>query len=122
MSGCLVLVLLTLRVTRHLLSFSLSNGIRNAVEASATLQSDENHSIVVTWGATDIDYWVAVMDRGIGIIGPIEAAFGVGKTGKRGHRGFGLTIARQAIETLGGSCTLQPIAEGGAHFEIRWDK
>ena len=105
-----------------LLSFSLSNGIRNAVEASATLQSDENHSIVVTWGATDIDYWVAVMDRGIGIIGPIEAAFGVGKTGKRGHRGFGLTIARQAIETLGGSCTLQPIAEGGAHFEIRWDK
>ena len=71
---------------------------------------------------TDVDYWVAVIDRGVGIIGPVESAFGIGKTAKRGHRGFGLPIARQAIETLGGSCTLQPIAEGGAHFEIRWEK
>ena len=107
---------------KALLGFALSNGIRNAVEAGATLRSDKNHTIVVTWGVTNIDYWVAVIDRGVGIIGPVQAAFGIGKTTKRGHRGFGLPIARQAIETLSGSCKLQPVAEGGAHFEIRWKK
>lgn len=105
-----------------LLSFALSNGIRNAVEAVVALGSNEPHSVIINWGETDIDYWVAVIDRGVGIVGPVESAFGVGKTTKRGHSGFGLAIARQAIETLGGSCTLQPAAEGGAHYEIRWEK
>lgn len=105
-----------------LLSFALSNGIRNAVEAVTALISDEPYRIIINWGETDIDYWVAVIDRGVGIVGPVESAFGIGKTTKRGHSGFGLSIARQAIENLGGSCTLQCIAEGGAHFEIRWEK
>jgi signal transduction histidine kinase len=105
-----------------LLSFALSNGIRNAVEAVVALGANEPHSVIINWGETDIDHWVAVIDRGVGIVGPVESAFGVGKTTKRGHSGFGLAIARQAIETLGGSCTLQPAAEGGAHYEIRWEK
>ena len=44
----------------------------------------EPHQIVVTWGETDIDYWTAVLDRGPGVVGPVESAFGIGKTTKRG--------------------------------------
>ena len=106
-----------------LIRLAISNGIRNAVEAvSGKIVSQDPHPIVITWGATDVDYWVAVLDRGPGLVGPAESAFGIGKTTKKGHSGFGLAIARQAIETLGGACTLHPSTEGGARFEIRWEK
>jgi signal transduction histidine kinase len=105
-----------------LVSLAASNGIRNAVDAIVSLEGTQPHQIIVSWGDTDIDYWVVVLDRGIGIVGPVEAAFEIGKTTKPGHSGFGLAIARQSIETLGGSCSLQPAAEGGTYFEIRWER
>ena len=107
---------------RALLRLAVSNGLRNAVEAVSNVQGGEPHQIIVSWGETDVDYWVAVLDRGPGLVGPAEAAFGIGKSTKRGHSGFGLAIARQAIETLGGGCTLQPATEGGARFEVRWER
>ena len=107
---------------RALLQLAISNGMRNAVEAVTGTPSDELHPIIVTWGETDVDYWVAVLDRGPGLVGPAESAFGVGRTTKKGHSGFGLAIARQAIETLGGACTLQLATDGGARFEVRWER
>lgn len=107
---------------RALVKLAVSNGVRNAVDSVESIDSIDSYPIIVTWGETDVDYWVAVLDRGTGIAGPVESAFGVGKTTKQGHSGFGLAIARQAAETLGGTCTLQPAAEGGAHFEIRWER
>lgn len=107
---------------RALVQFAVSNGVRNAVEAVICCVQNEPHPIVITWGKTDIDYWVAVLDHGTGVIGLTESAFDIGKTTKRGHSGFGLAIARQAVETLGGSCTLQSAADGGAHFEVRWER
>lgn len=105
-----------------LLRLAVSNGMRNAVEAVTSSEAEEAHSIVVTWGETDVDYWVAVLDRGPGLVGPVESAFGVGQSSKKGHSGFGLAIARQAIETLGGTCTLERALGGGAWFELRWER
>ena len=107
---------------RALLRMAFSNAARNAVEAVSDAAQEEPHPITVTWGATDIDYWVVVLDRGSGIVGPVESAFEVGTSTKRGHSGFGLTIAKQAIETLGGACSLQPATENGARFEVRWPR
>lgn len=103
---------------RALLRLALSNGIRNAIEAAA--DTTNPHAVVVNWGETDVDYWVAVVDQGSGVVGSTESAFGIGKTTKKGHSGFGLAIARQAAETLDGACTLQPATKGGARFELRW--
>ena len=105
-----------------LLRLAVTNGIRNSVEALCDSQLGQPHQIVVTWGETDVDYWAAVLDDGPGVVVPAETAFRVGNSTKDGHGGFGLRIARQAIETLGGSCNLFPGAGRGARFEIRWER
>jgi signal transduction histidine kinase len=104
-----------------LIRMAICNGVRNAIEAVYAIQTAEPHSVVVTWGSTDVDHWVAVLDQGPGIVGPVEAAFEMGKSTKIGHSGFGLAIAKQAIETLGGDVTLLQGANGGARYEVRWE-
>ena len=105
-----------------LLRLVFRNGIRNSIEAVLSSERIDPHPIVITWGETDVDYWTSILDRGPGFVGPAESAFGVGRTTKKNHSGFGLTIARQAVETLGGSCTLQPAKQRGTRFEIRWGR
>ena len=105
-----------------LLRLAISNGLRNAIEATFQSGATGDHSVVITWGRTDIDYWVTVLDRGPGISGSVEKAFDIGQTNKNGHAGFGLAIARQAIESLYGSSTLHPAQGGGTRFELRWDR
>ena len=106
-----------------LLRFAICNGLRNAIEAVSA--EANNHSfppVVVTWGETDVDYWVAVLDRGPGLSAPLEAVLGIGKTTKKGHSGFGLPIALSAIEALGGMVTLQAASDGGTKYELRWER
>lgn len=106
-----------------LLRFAICNGLRNAVEAvSGAAREHLSPSVVVTWGETDVDYWVAVLDQGPGLSVPLEAVLGVGKTTKMGHSGFGLPIARSAIEALGGTVSLQASSDGGTKYELRWDR
>lgn len=106
-----------------LLRFAICNGLRNAIEAVST-EANKHSSppVVVTWGETDVDYWVAVLDRGPGLSAPLEAVLGVGKTTKKGHSGFGLSIALSAIEALGGMVTLQAASDGGTKYELRWER
>lgn len=105
-----------------LLRLAVRNGLRNAIEAVAEFPSKDPHSVVLTWGETDIDYWIVVIDKGPGLIGPTGPVFELGKSRKLGHIGFGLAIARQAIETLGGNVSLEPAAGGGARYELRWER
>jgi len=101
----------------------VGNGIRNAVEAIESAQAaPQEHAVVVNWGETDTDYWVSVLDRGPGISGPIESAFEVGRSTKKRHSGFGLAIARQAVETLTGTVALEPARGGGAIYTARWKR
>jgi signal transduction histidine kinase len=107
----------------RLLTLAICNGLRNAIEAVEGVHKLKGgHSVVITWGTTDVDYWVVILDEGPGGVGVGEGAFNIGTTNKIGHIGFRLAIARQAINTLEGNVTLSPAQGGGARLELRWDK
>ena len=105
-----------------LLSLAISNGVRNSFEAVSEVKNPEQHSVVITWGETDVDYFVSILDQGVGFVGSSEAAFEFGKSNKDNHIGFGLPIARQAIESLNGTVQIEPNSDGGARFEVRWEQ
>jgi len=98
----------------------VANAIRNAVEASAGLHHTE--PIVVTWDATDRDYWIAVLDRGCGLPAGSQKIFEIGSTTKKGHFGMGLATAKQAALSLNGRISFFPREGGGVKFECRWPK
>ena len=99
------------------------NGLRNAVEAQqSSVRPTELHAVTISWGDTDVDYWVSILDHGNGINGPTETAFEIGNSTKKDHIGFGLAIARQAVETMIGSLSLEPAKDGGALYTARWRK
>ncbi|MCG7630592.1 hypothetical protein MHM88_22555 [Epibacterium sp. MM17-32] len=103
-----------------LLSIVLQNGLKNACEATKLANSDE--PIVIFWGQSDIENYISILDHGVGIVGPSEAAFEIGKTNKKGHTGFGLAIARMAMTTILGTVDLYPAKLGGMRFEMRWPR
>jgi signal transduction histidine kinase len=101
-----------------LLDIILSNGVRNALEA--TKESASTDPIVINWGETDRDYWMSVLDRGVGFPKGFSKVFEIGATTKKGHTGMGLALARQAAKSLSGEITLSPREPHGAKFEFRW--
>lgn len=115
----------------RLLKLALRNGIRNAVEASKQIEAAyqvrdidpevrERRRVVVNWGVTDSECFVSVIDSGVGLPKTEGSWFDLGATTKRGHSGFGLAIARQAMETMDGTVELGPSNGGGAKFLITW--
>ena len=98
----------------------LSNALKNAVEAVASVGSDE--PITVAFGETDREYYVAILDRGPGVPPVAEQLFEIGASSKRGHVGLGLAIARQASRSLGAEIALSNLEEGLTRFELRWPK
>lgn len=104
------------------ISLAVANGLRNAIEASLEMRPDEPPPVVVTWDSTDTHYWVVVLDRGVGLPPGSHRAFEFGRSSKQKHDGAGLAIAKQAIDTLGGSIQLQPRDGGGASYEVSWPR
>lgn len=114
---------LLVNTDKRLFEMALCNGVRNALEAVAGMEGHATtHPIIVTWGETDVDYWVSVLDAGPGLPQGSANCFDFGNTGKSGHAGFGLAIARQAMQSIGGTCELSPGAKGGARFDLRWGR
>ena len=103
-----------------LVELAARNGLVNACE-SATSQGDPAEELVIlTWGFTDRDVFVVVMDRGPGLPAGLPDPFAFAQTGKSGHLGVGLALARRALQTLNGYVSLRDRAGGGATYEMRW--
>lgn len=107
---------------QNLLTLGITNGIKNAIEAVEQIEDSENRRIVIDWGNTDVDYWLTILDNGPGLVGSTEAAFGIGKTNKPGHSGFGLAVVREVMANLDGNAIIEPGRNGGAILRFRWAK
>lgn len=104
----------------NLVEFAVSNGIRNACEAVRSMPVERRAPVIVSWGKSDKEFWVSVIDRGPGPPDDLQDPFAFAESRKKDHIGAGLSLARRAIRTLGGSATLREREGGGAHFEVRW--
>ena len=102
----------------ELIEIIISNAIRNAIEATEGIKSSD--AVVVNWGETDRDYWIAILDRGPGFPHGFSKAFDIGSTTKRNHLGMGLALASQAASSMNGRVTLAPREPTGVKFELRW--
>jgi signal transduction histidine kinase len=108
-----------------LVKLVVGNGIRNAIEATEAAAATTvgfSNRVVLTWGETDRDYWIAIVDWGSGPPVGIDRMFEIGSTTKKNHLGMGLAIAERAALSLKGKVTLTPREDRGTKFEFRWPR
>jgi len=101
---------------------AVTNGLRNAIESTLSLPNEIQQPIVVNWQQTPDEYWIAILDNGLGLRSNPKRVFDIGSTTKVSHLGMGLPTAQQALATLGGNITLMARESGGAKFEMRWPR
>jgi len=101
-----------------LLGLALQNVLRNAVEAS----EGESSPVVVNCDINDHQAWIVVLDEGVGLPDASEKVWepGVTRKSKDAHFGWGLSITRRAVHSMGGTVGLAPREYGGTSCEIRW--
>lgn len=109
---------LSVLTDKNLLTFIIINAIRNAIEATESLDGVQPPPVVISYGSNDKYYWLSVLDEGIGISSNARV-YDIGSTTKKGHSGMGLAIARQAATSLKGSIELWPRKPNGARFEVK---
>lgn len=104
-----------------LIAIAVTNGLRNAIEATLPLATqDHKPSIILNWNATDRDYWISILDEGVGYQGSIAGAFEIGSTTKEGHSGHGLPGIKAAMLSLSGSVELIPQKDRGCNLTLTW--
>lgn len=106
-----------------LIETALANAVTNAIEAVCDAGAEHDPSaVVVTWGESEREVWVSVIDRGTGLPPNFQRAFKFGVSSKDGHQGVGLAHARRAMASLGGKVVLRPGEDQGCILEITWPK
>ena len=105
-----------------LVRLAFLNILRNALEASDPNDGGAGEPVIVNWGSTDRDMWIAVLDRGVGL--PVGASR-MGKAGvttkeKGVHMGMGLAVSMMALNSMNGAVHHRPRKGGGVVAEIRW--
>ncbi len=102
----------------------ISNGLRNAVEATNACGNVEIHARLYPSTNAFAEVGIDILDEG----GNYPAVFGdcvfdFGFTTKEGGSGVGLSVARDIVTELGGSISLTPRDQNGkpsgAHFRVR---
>lgn len=101
----------------------ISNGLRNAVEASAPGRTVELHARLYPSDTAFADVGVDILDQG-GVFPAVfgDCVFDFGFTTKEGGSGVGLSLARDIVLELGGSISLTPRDDAGtpgAHLRVR---
>jgi C4-dicarboxylate-specific signal transduction histidine kinase len=107
---------------KFLLELVLENALRNSFEALKGTRSEEEWSVVATWGTDRKSIWIAINDNGPGLDGIPGQLMEPGATSKEGHTGFGLFIVQQAVKSMGATFEIKNATEGGAVFRIAWSK
>jgi signal transduction histidine kinase len=108
----------------RLISLAVVNCLRNAIESAARSPRPEL-PVVINWGETDRDYWIAILDEGDGLPIGADHLLAPGITTKNDdglHFGIGLTIAQRAMHSLEGDVDLRPREGFGAVAELRWPR
>ena len=100
----------------------LANILRNALEASDPTVGGDGRGVVISWGTTDRDSWISVIDRGIGLPSGASRMMepGITTKDKSVHSGMGLAVCVRALESMTGSMSYSPRDGGGVVAEVRW--
>jgi sensor histidine kinase regulating citrate/malate metabolism len=103
---------------RHTLTTVLGNIIDNGIDAAVAGSNTPEVRLFMSDFGTDLIF--EVEDSGNGIDEKLlETIFDKGVSTKSGRqRGYGLYLAQKAINTLGGTITVEQGDEGGTRFEI----
>ncbi|MDN3276889.1 hypothetical protein QWJ07_21680 [Frankia sp. RB7] len=108
---------------QSLISIAVTCGLRNAIEACIPVAAENfRPQIVINWGATDKEYWISIIDEGVGFRGAAAGAFELGATTKTGHSGNGLATVRTAMQSLSGLAELVPQKDRGCGLHLSWPK
>ncbi|EGR0494215.1 HAMP domain-containing histidine kinase [Vibrio cholerae] len=109
---------LSFELDNSLIRTVISNGLRNAVESSNQVVGRDVAPILIRSGCTDRNFWLSIIDNGVGLSGPVSTLVISRFTTKPGNSGFGLAIVAKSVESMQGTWKLQNSATDGAEFYI----
>lgn len=109
---------LSFELDNSLIRTVISNGLRNAVESSNQVVGRDVAPIVIRSDCTDRNFWLSIIDNGVGLSSPESTLVKNRFTTKPGNSGFGLAIVAKSVESMQGTWKLQNSATDGAEFYI----